>query len=332
MKKFKKVIFIIILIAIFSTITFFIGKQIGLNTDTSSTTTTITEETVGTQTITQTLTGSGEVDSANTEKLSISTSLYFETMCVEDDDTVKEGENILKYTNGTYLTAPYDCVIISNSVPETENKATSDNYIEIKDLTNLTTTLSINENEIANVTVGQEVSIVLTADETKTYTGKITKIDSVGTYASSGTTFSAVVDFENDGNAKLGMSVSCTVTLEEKKDVIAVSIDAVQTTSDKKYVIVVKDDKTTENVEVETGISNDNYVEITSGLIGGEKIQVVTTTTQSTIRNSSSKDSSSGMGSSSKGQDTQGMSDRMEQPSGGSQMPSMGGGQGTSGN
>ena len=39
-------------------------------------------------------------------------------MCVEEDDTVKKGENILKYSNGTYLVAPYDCVITEINIPE----------------------------------------------------------------------------------------------------------------------------------------------------------------------------------------------------------------------
>lgn len=291
MKKIKKAIIIIILMAGVGTITFFVGRQIGLNTDKSSTSTTIEEVTVGTQNIKKTLTSSGEIKTANTEKLAISTSYYFETMCVEEDDTVKKGENILKYSNGTYLTAPYDLVISSYSVPETGNKATSSNYIEVQDLDNLVVSLSISESEISNISLDQEVQISLTADTSKTYTGKITKIDSVGTYSTSGTTFAVEVSLENDGNIKIGMSVSCTINIEELTDVVAVPINGVQVNGDRKYVLVVKDGKT-EEVDIETGLSNDEYVEVKSGLTGGETIQVVTTTKQSTIRSGSSSEKS----------------------------------------
>lgn len=287
MKRVKKTLIIIILIGVISSITFYIGKQVGLNVDTSSTTTTIEEKTVGIQTIKKTLTSSGEIQTSNTEKLELSTTKYFETMCVEDDDTVKTGENILKYTDGTYLTAPYDLVISSHSVPETKNKATSSNYIEVKDLDNLLITLSINENEISNISLDQEVEITLTADISKTYTGTITKIDSAGTYSASGTTFSVEVSLQNDGNIKLGMSVSCTINIKELTDVLAVPIDSVQINGDRKYVIVVENGETKE-VDIETGLSNDEYVQVTSGLNGGETIQVVTTTKQNTIRNQSS--------------------------------------------
>ena len=296
MKKSKKIVFFIILIVIISVATFNIGKQVGLNTDTPTTKTTVEEQTVGTQTIKKTLTSSGEIQTATTEKIALDTTKYFETMCIEEDDTLKAGENILKYTDGTYLTAPYDCVISSYLVPETGTKASSDNYVEIKDLTNLLLSLSINENEIIDVNLDTEVEITLTADETKTYIGKITKIDSSGTYMASGSTFGVEVQFENDGYAKIGMSASCTIILQELNDVIAVPINAVKTSDDKKYVVVVDDGGQTKEVEIETGISNDEYVEVTNGLTGGEKIQITTTVTENTIRSSSSSDERESMG------------------------------------
>ena len=130
-RKIMLILGIVVLIILSGAITFYIGKQIGMNIDTSTTSTTIKEVTVGTQNIKKTLTSSGEIKSASTEKLELTTTRYFETMCVEADDIVKQGENILKYTNGTYFTAPYDLVISNYSVPETGKKITSSNYIEV---------------------------------------------------------------------------------------------------------------------------------------------------------------------------------------------------------
>lgn len=324
MKKLKKALVIVILITIVSTITFFIGRQIGLNTDTSSTTTTIEEVTVETQDIKKTLTSSGEIKSASTEKLELSTSYYFETMCVEADDTVKEGENILKYTNGTYLTAPYDLVITSYSVPDTKTKAISNNYIEVQNLESLVINLSINENEISSINLDQEVEISLTADSSKTYAGKISKIDSIDTYSSSGTTFPVEVSLENDGNIKIGMSVSCTINIDELTDVLAIPVDAVQINGDRRYVIAVENGEIKE-VEITTGLSNDEYVQVLSGLNGGETIQVATTTKQSTIRS----DKNEGGRNSEFGGEMKSNSEEMPNPGGG-EMPNFKGGEGGS--
>lgn len=268
------------------------------NAETSSSTS-LVETQVSTQTIQKTLTGSGQITTSDTEKLTLTTTKYFSTMCVEEDDTVKAGENILKYTDGTYLTATYDCVISSYSVPETGKICTSSNYVQVKNVGTLNMTLSVNESEINSISVGQSVSITVNAIENKTYTGTITKIDSVGTYSSSGSTFTATIEFANDGNIKIGMSASCTIILEEADNCIAVPIAAIQTSGSNKYVIVVKNDGTTENVNVETGISNDSYVQIKSGLSGNETIQMLKTTS-TTSTTSSKKSSSSSSSSSSK--------------------------------
>lgn len=279
-KKTKRIIIVIVIIIVF-VLGILVGDLIEKNRQNKladeDETTRIVEVEVGTQTIENTLTSSGEVQSSATEKLTLNTSKYFKTMCVEENDIVKNGENILEYTDGTYLVATYDCLISSISVPETESKCTSSNYVEVENLTNMTMNLNISETDINKVEKGQEVEIELSAIEDVTYQGTITSIDNVGTYSSSGTTFSAVVTFENDGNVKPGMSASCEILLEQAEDCIAVPIEAVQTKDDEKYVVVVNDDGTTKEVTIETGISNDSYVEVTSGLEGGETIQMTET-------------------------------------------------------
>lgn len=277
----KKKIFIILIIILVMLGVFFLGRQVGINTNQNSTKVIKTEEQVTTQNIKKTLTASGSIASKETEKLTLSTTKYFDAMCVEIDDTVLKDNNILKYKDGTYLNANNDCVIISTNLPETGYRATSSNYVEVSNLNLLTISLSISENEISSLAVGQDVEISLTADDSKKFTGKLTKIDSVGTYSNSGTTFTAVVEFENDGSVKLGMSVSCTIILKEEKDVVSVPINAVATNSEgKKYVVKVNSDGSTEETIVETGIANESYVQILSGLTTEDIVQIETEITE----------------------------------------------------
>lgn len=65
---------------------------------------------VSTQTITNTLTSAGEVTSDTVTKY-LNTNRYFSKNYYEVGDFVKKGSKIVKYTNGTYLKAPYDLVI-----------------------------------------------------------------------------------------------------------------------------------------------------------------------------------------------------------------------------
>ena len=74
------------------------------------------------------------------------------------------------------------------------------------------------------------------------------------------------------------MSTEASITIESKEDALYVPVEAVYKSGDEKYVLVpaTSDDSTqsTKKVTVETGISNDTYVEITSGLAEGESIQI----------------------------------------------------------
>ena len=290
LKKNKKYIILVIVIIILCVISFYIGKRVGLNTDTSISNISIEDVKVSKQTIKKTITASGQIEAVNTEKLSLNTSYYYNSLLVEVDDVVKKGEKIVKYTNGKYLTAPYDLVIRSTSVPSKGKKASSSNYIEVSDISSVIVNININESEIANIHQGDDVEIVLTSDSSKKYTGTISKISSIGTYSSSGSTFAAIVSLKNDGNIKIGMSVSCTINISEKEDVLAVPINAVQINGNRRYVLLVNNNEVLE-VDVTTGLSDDNYVEIKSGLTSNDTVRVVTVTKQNTFRTTNSKSS-----------------------------------------
>jgi len=69
-----------------------------------------------------------------------------------------------------------------------------------------------------------------------------------------------------------GMNASVTIVIDQAQDVLTVPVSAVQSEGRSKYVTVQKDDGSTEKVTVETGISNDSYTEITSGLEEGQTV------------------------------------------------------------
>lgn len=226
------------------------------------------------QSIVTTLTAPGEVQSAQTEKLTLNTSYKFLTMCAEKEEFIKEGSNLLKYTNGTYITAPYDCVIIDYSIPEVKASPTSSNYIQISSVEDLYMEINIGEDKIDKVSENQEVAIIVNYDETKEYKGTITKINAIGTNNKGTAKFSAIASLKNDGNLKLGMSATCEIVIESAENVVAVPLEAIQTSDEGSYVIVVNEDGTTENVIVETGISNDAYIEIISGISENTNVKV----------------------------------------------------------
>lgn len=155
-----------------------------------------------------TLTQNTEISSAEVEEIELHAGYYLEEVYVEENQNVQEGENILKYTNGTYLMAPYDSSITELNLPDLEGKCLNSHYIQIESTNILSVSMSIDEEYIEKISIGTEATIKVNATS-QTYTGYVTHIDST---ASNGK-FAIDIEFENDGNVKLGMTGSVSISL-----------------------------------------------------------------------------------------------------------------------
>ena len=69
-------------------------------------------------------------------------------MHVEENSYVAKGEKILKYTNGSYLTAPYDCYIVELNIPSECEKCMNNHYVQIQSKNILTVSMKIDEKNI----------------------------------------------------------------------------------------------------------------------------------------------------------------------------------------
>lgn len=148
-----------------------------------------------------------EVSSGLSENLELHATYYLEESYVQTNQLVKAGENILKYTNGTYLTAPYDCVITEINIPDKEAKCTNEHYVKISSNNTLMVQFKVDETKIDAISLGQEASIEISAYEDKVLEGVVTNISST---ASNGK-FTVKVEFENDGDVMLGMTAVVTI-------------------------------------------------------------------------------------------------------------------------
>ena len=139
-------------------------------------------------------------------------------------------------------------------------------------------TVTIAETDISSVAVGQKVTLTFDALTDLTLTGKVTRVDTVGTNSSGVVSYSAVIapDVMNP-SVKSGMTVTANIITKTAQDVLAVSTSAIKSSTDGKYVQILQNGVPTD-VTVETGMSSDSYIEITSGLTAGESIITATST------------------------------------------------------
>lgn len=149
------------------------------------------------------LKSNSEIKSALVEQIEPHASYYLEEIYVEENQYIEKGANILKYTNGTYLTAPYDCVITKVNLPGIAEKLLNSHYVEVSSNNALEVTLNVDEEKINQIKTGLSAKIKITTLG-KEYTGYVTKVASI---ASKGK-FQVTIEFENDKSIKLGMTAS----------------------------------------------------------------------------------------------------------------------------
>lgn len=154
----------------------------------------------------------------------------------------------------------------------------------IYDLSYLEMTMNIDELDISLVEVGQTVEITADAVEGKAYTGVVTKVSVAGTTSGGITTYPVTVRIDETDGLLPGMNVDAEIVIAEKGSVLAVPSGAVNRggmvmiTSDSPSASNALDQEAPEGyvyVQVETGISDDSYTEILSGLQEGDTIAYI---------------------------------------------------------
>ena len=193
-------------------------------------------------------------------------------------------ETLANYT----ITAPISGTVIQKNYQAGETVESGKDMCIIYDMAYLEMTINVDELDINQISVGQDVSV--TADSVDgVFNGKITRVSMVGKTDGGTTTYPVTVQVEEYGALRPGMNVNAEIVVEQAADAIAVPNAAIErgdvvlvTTASPSAANAIADMPAPEGyvyVQVETGVSDENYTEITSGLQEGDIIGYVSMST-----------------------------------------------------
>lgn len=213
------------------------------------------------------------------------------------EETLESSQNKLDSTQDNYdnytITAPISGQVITKTAKAGEkiskNSNGSTTMAVIYDLSAYTFEMSIDELDIQSVKVGQTVQVTADALEGQTFTGTVTNISLESSYSNGVTNYPVTVTLDETGSLLPGMNVDGRIILEQADDVLAIPVDALMR-GNRVYIREASVKEANGNVpagfkaaEVETGLINDDYVEIKSGLLEGDQVYVA----ESTVSNNS---------------------------------------------
>lgn len=122
--------------------------------------------------------------------------------------------------------------------------------------------------------VAQDAPVTVTVDALpgETFQGKVMRLDSYTDYGTGKTIYNVQIQVEGREGLRPGMNTNCFVDSGESLDTLLVPIEAVFEEDGKQKVEILTGENQVEIVEIETGLMNDMYVEVLSGLEEGQLV------------------------------------------------------------
>ena len=191
-------------------------------------------------------------------------------------------QNLQDAMNNYTITAPISGTIIEKDAKVGDAVKAGDTLCIVYDLSYLEMSINVDELQISSITVGQKVQISADAVPDKTYVGTVTRVSMKGTSNSGTTTYPVTIRIDDTDGLRPGMNANAEIVVAEANNALVVPNAAVVRGS---YVLVTKDSPSAANadttmeapegfvyVPVKTGVSDDDYTQIVSGIQEGDTI------------------------------------------------------------
>lgn len=250
------------------------------------------------------LVSDAELETMQTNYLSAKAS--YESAVAMINQSEAQLREVLEILYKTTIYSPLDG-IVTNLKVEVGERVLGSNFTQgtelmtVSDLNNIEAVVEVDENDVVLVSLGDTAEVKVDAIKDKVIKGIVTQIGNSAITKGFGTQ-EEVVNFEVriklielDDRLRPGMSCTADISTETVENVLAVPIQSVTARSDIKdekkdedentnqiknnnskkepdEIVFIVENSTAKAVKVKTGISDDNYIEIKSGLNGGEEV------------------------------------------------------------
>ena len=206
-------------------------------------------------------------------------------------------DNMSNYT----ITSPISGTIIEKDAKQGDALTSGSTLCVIYDLSYLEMVINVDELQIGALSVGQKVQITADAVADKTYVGTVTRVSMKGSSSGGTTTYPITIRIDDTDGLRPGMNANAEIVVAEANNALVVPNAAVIRGS---YVLVSKKSPSAANavedmdapegyvyVKVETGVSDDSYTEIKSGLKEDDTVAYDTSSVSDDYYSDSNSDS-----------------------------------------
>jgi RND family efflux transporter MFP subunit len=194
-----------------------------------------------------------------------------------DYDVAKASyDDAVSQLSDTVIKAPVDGTVIGKPIPAGQTVSpgisTPMVLLTIADMSKMQIEAQIDETDIGKVDIGQKVTFTVDAYQGKTFTGIVSNISQKADIQQNVVYYPVIIDVDSpQGLLRPTMTARITVLVGERKNVLTLPLAAVKETKGQRYVQMMKGGQPY-NVNVTTGLANEEQIEITGGINDGDHI------------------------------------------------------------
>jgi HlyD family secretion protein len=164
---------------------------------------------------------------------------------------------------------------VLNAYPVGTTVKSSDQFGAVASLDTLQLPIRVDELDLPRIKTGMKAEVKVDAIPGKLFPGEVAQVSTVGTTTNGVTFYSVVLTLKNAAELKYAMTATADILIEDKRNVLLLPVEALQSRQGKRYVSLKKEDGTVEaDHEVKVGVNNSTMVEITDGLKEGDQIVI----------------------------------------------------------
>ena len=224
--------------------------------------------------ISNSLSFSGNLSLVDSQTYTAASSSTVKKLYATAGDAVKADDRLARLSNGETVTADFDGRVNTVSVAEGDAVSQGDSLIQVADFAHMKVSFRVDEYDIGDIRVGMACTVTVTALE-KQFASTVAAINYISSSTGNVAYYTATAYVDVDEGVLPGMQVTVTIPQEEAKDVVILKVDALSFDNTNQAYVWMKDDAgELEQVFVDTGVSNGNYIEITDGLSDGDEVYV----------------------------------------------------------
>lgn len=191
------------------------------------------------------------------------------------EEAKEKWEEFSSCISGNAVLSQYSGVITDVTLKDGDSISTGSALVTLYDMEDVTVSVTLDEKDMENISLGTEAKISFTAYEAEIFTAQVTEISDASTDSDGNVVYDVTVTVEGDVSKLFqGMTGDVTFVTGQSEETLYIYRRAVVTENEKSYVKVLDEEGNAVKKEITTGFSDGTHIQVVEGLSEGDIVLI----------------------------------------------------------